>query len=300
MDKTVVIMAAGMGTRYGGLKQLDQIGPAGETIIDYSVYDALRAGFTKVVFIIRKDIEAPFKEQIGSKFAHKVDVRYVFQELSDIPAGFTPPEERTKPWGTGHAMLTAAPVVSEPFIVINADDFYGADAFKKAADYLDGVRPGELKAALVGFLLKNTLSDHGSVARGVCSANGDGLLDDVEEILGIHRNEEGILVADNREGLKDDDIVSMNMWAFSPAIFDHTLAYFKRFLTEKREDPKAEFYIPLVVNTLIQEKNLGVKVLETGSEWYGVTYREDKPEVEASVGRYVEEGLYPSDLWGAK
>lgn len=300
MDKSVVIMAAGMGSRYGGLKQLDQIGPSGETIIEYSVYDAIRAGFNKVVFIIRKDIEEPFKAQIGSKFVEDVQVEYVFQELEDIPEGFSVPTERAKPWGTGHAMLTALPVVSEPFIVINADDFYGADAFLKAADYLDQVKPGELGAALIGFFLKNTLSDHGTVSRGICTASAEGTLIDVVETHGIHKNSDGIVLADDREGLSKDDVVSMNMWAFSPSIFDWTLKYFKRFLTEKGTELKSEFYIPLIVNTLIQEEALGVQVLETASEWFGVTYQEDKPEVVTQVATYVEKGLYPTNLWGGK
>jgi hypothetical protein len=300
MDKTMVVMAAGMGSRYGGLKQLDQIGPSGETIIDYSVYDALRAGFNKVVFVIRRDIEEAFKEQVGSRFADKVEVRYVYQALEDLPEGFSVPEGRTKPWGTGHAMLTAAAETAEPFIILNADDFYGADAFRTAAAFLDTVKPGELKAALVGFLLKNTLSENGSVARGICGADGNGMLTDVEEILGIQRDRGGKLIADNRDNLREDDLVSMNMWAFSPAVFDYTLTYFERFLTERARDPKAEFYIPTAVNILIKEESAGVKVLETSSEWFGVTYREDKPAVAASIAAYVEKGLYPSDLWGRR
>ena len=298
MDKTLIILAAGMGTRYGGLKQLDRVGPSGESIIDYSVYDALRAGFNKAVIVIRKDIEEPFKRQIGEKFADRMQVDYVFQNLTDIPQGFTLPAERTKPWGTGHAMLTAGPAVSEPFIIINADDFYGFTAFAKAAEYLNGLNPKELKAALVGFRLKNTLSPHGSVARGVCRVNQGGTLEHVEEVLGIRRDKTGKLISHNRRGLRDNDLVSMNMWAFTPAVFDYTLTYFKRFLHEQRDDSKGEFYIPLAVNNLIQEEALGVKALETDSQWYGVTYREDKVEVEAAISRYVCEGLYPDKLWG--
>jgi len=197
-------------------------------------------------------------------------------------------------------MLTAAPVVNEPFIVINADDLYGAEAFKTAADFLDSIRPGELDAALVGFQLKNTLSDHGSVARGICSADKNGVLVDVEEILGIKRNVDGILISDNRKGLRDSDLVSMNMWAFSHEIFGYTQKYFSRFLSNNILNPKVEFYIPIIVNTLIKEENLGVKVLETDSKWYGVTYREDKPEVVANIERLIESEVYPDNLWGNK
>jgi len=300
LKKTLVIMAAGMGTRYGGLKQLDPIGPFGETIIDYSVYDALRAGFSKVVFIIRKDIEKAFKEQIGQKFSDMIAVSYAFQSLSDIPDSFSVPGNRSKPWGTGHALLSAAEVVNDPFIVINADDFYGADAFRKASEYLDSIDPLQMKAALVGFLLKNTLSEHGSVARGICKANDKGSLDDVEEILGIKRNSSGKLISENRENLHDDDIVSMNMWAFSPVIFDFTATVFSNFLEGNIQNPTAEFYIPIIVNSLINDEGLNVTLLETESLWYGVTYREDKPLIVSSIKNLTDKGLYPLSLWEQK
>ncbi len=297
MDKTVVIMAAGMGSRYGGLKQLDQVGPSGETIIDYSVFDAIRAGFSKVVFIIRRDIEEPFKEQIGARYTGRVRVEYVFQELSDIPAGFSVPEGRTKPWGTAHAMLTAASSVREPFIIINADDFYGKDAFARAAEYLDRVDPKQLNAALVGFLLKNTLSDHGTVSRGVCAADENGVLVDVEENHGIERNEDGIMISDTRDSLGEDTIVSMNMWAFTPPVFEYARRSFIRFLKESGTRSDSEIYIPMVVNELIQAESLQVKVLETSAEWFGVTYRDDKPAVVAAIEGLVAEGSYPKALW---
>ncbi|HAK45853.1 MAG TPA: hypothetical protein DCO79_08045 [Spirochaeta sp.] len=298
MNKTLVIMAAGMGSRYGGLKQLDSVGPSNETIIDYSVYDAVRAGFTKAVFVIRKEIAEAFKESVGSKFSERIDVKYVYQELSFIPDGSSLPQNRTKPWGTGHAMLSSASEISEPFLIINADDFYGADAFKKAAKYLDGMNPDITDAALVGFLLKNTLSGHGSVARGICDANDCGILTGVEEILGIKKIESGRITAENREGLRDDDIVSMNMWAFSPRVLDFATSYFREFLAEHGNKLKSEFFIPIIVNRLIREENLSVRLLETTSVWHGVTYREDKPEVEMGIKGYIDDGLYPENLWG--
>ncbi len=297
MDKTVVIMAAGMGSRYGGLKQLDQVGPSGETIIDYSVYDAIQAGFTKIVFIIREDFADVFKQKIGSMFEGRITVEYVYQKLSDIPEGFSVPEERSKPWGTGHAMLTAAPVTSDPFIIINADDFYGRDSFIKTAEYLDKAEAGEMSAALCGFYLKNTLSVNGTVSRGVCSTNENSKLVDVEETHGICRADDGGIISDKMSDLSDNTIVSMNMWAFSPTIFKYAEEYFKRFLKNHGTELKSEFYIPLIVNTLITEESLEVSVLETDSEWHGVTYKEDKPEIVAAIGKMVEAGIYPSSLW---
>lgn len=297
MDKTLIVMAAGMGSRYGGLKQLDVIGPSGETIIDYSVYDAVRAGFTKVVFVLRQDILDEFKQRIASRFESRVAVECVIQDLHDIPEGFTVPEERSKPWGTGHAMLSAADAVAEPYLIINADDFYGADAFAKAAAYLDNSNPEELEAGLVGFRLKNTLSEHGTVARGVCRADDKGILLDVEEILEIRRDEQGFYSSANREGLADEDLVSMNMWLFTPAVMDRARSYFIEFLKEKGNEMKSEFYIPLIVNTMIEREKTPVRLLETDSRWFGVTYKEDKPAVQAAVGELIGQGQYPSSLW---
>jgi len=297
MEKTAVIMAAGMGTRYGGLKQLDQVGPSGETIIDYSVYDAIRAGFTRIVFIIRKDFEDIFKERIGLKFEGLINTDYVFQRLEYIPQGFSIPEGREKPWGTGHAMLTAASATGAPFIIINADDFYGSDAFKKAADFLDTINGGETAAALTGFYLKNTLSSNGTVSRGICAEDGMNVLTDVQEVHGIHRDSDGKYSSDSRLDLGPDTVVSMNMWAFSPDVFNYALDYFKRFLIESGGELKSEFYIPLIVNTLIKEEGLKVRVLNTDSEWYGVTYKEDKEEIVKAIAGYVDSGLYPEKLW---
>lgn len=297
MKKTLVIMAAGMGSRYGGLKQLDVIGPSGETILDYSVYDALKAGFSKVVFILRKEIEQEFRDKVVSRFAHKVDVRCVLQSLDDLPEGFSVPEGRTKPWGTGQAMLCAKDVVDEPFLIINADDFYGADAFQQASAYLDSMNPGELAAGLVGFYLKNTLSENGSVARGICQADGQGILVDVEEVLEIQQNKDGTISSKNRKGLSPEDLVSMNMWAFSPEVFAYTQERFHHFLKESGKEEKSEFFIPLVVNAMIHEKGTSVKVLETTSRWFGVTYKEDKPAVMASLRELIDKNIYPESLW---
>ena len=297
MEKTVVIMAAGMGTRYGGLKQLDQVGPSGESIIDYSVFDAVRAGFSRIVFIIREEFADLFKNKISLKFKNRVQIEYVYQNLNDIPEEFTVPEGRMKPWGTGHAMLAAASVTAGPFIIINADDFYGGDAFLKTSEYLDTVKHGELKAALCGFHLKNTLSDNGSVSRGICKANSDSELVDIEEVHGIKRGQNFALVSDTRTDLTDDTIVSMNMWAFSDEIFRYADEYFRRFLRIHGNEIKAEYYIPLIVNTLIEEEFLRVKVLKTDSEWYGITYKEDKPVIVEAIASMVETGKYPFRLW---
>ncbi len=290
-------MAAGMGSRYGGLKQLDIIGPSGETIIDYSVYDAIRTGFNKIVFIIRKDIEEEFRSKIGGRFSDKVQVEYALQELDNLPAGFSAPPERQKPWGTGHAMLCAAPFVNENFLIINADDFYGRDAFSRAADYLDSINEGRMEAGLVGFYLKNTLSENGTVARGICESDSSGNLTGVEETLEIHRSEDGEYSCQSGRELKDGDLVSMNMWCFSPAVFNYALNYFTEFLNERAQEEKSEFFIPLVVNTLIEREKTPVRVLDTDSIWFGVTYKEDKEAVSAAVRSMIDRKEYPEDLW---
>ena len=296
MEKTLVVLAAGMGTRYGGLKQLDQVGPSDETIIDYSVYDAIRAGFTKVVFIIRKDIEEAFKTELSSKYSGSIKVEHVFQEISDIPDGFTVPEERKKPWGTGHAMLTAKDAVSGPFLVINADDFYGNDSYRIASEYLESFDNKKIDAALVGFYVQNTLSDYGTVSRGLCKADDHQNLTFVEEIHGIHQKG-GAIESDSEHLLSGMDIVSMNMWLFSNPVFEIAWKYFSRFLNEAISSPKTEFYIPLIVNNLIAEEKIRVKVLETDSDWFGVTYKEDKPTVIAKIAELVQKGVYPEKLW---
>ena len=287
-----------MGTRYGGLKQLEEIGPSGETIIDYSVFDAVEAGFDKIVFIIREDFSELFRKNIGSNFDGRVETVYVNQSLDKLPEGFSVPEGRLKPWGTGHAMLTAADAVNEPFIIINADDFYGRDSFRITSEYLDGIADGSLSAALGGFRLKNTLSPNGTVSRGICRAGGDGRLDDVVEVHGIFLDGDGNYKADGRSDLSADSLVSMNMWAFSPSVFDFADRYFRDFLNAGGKEMKSEFYIPLIVNRMINEENLRVDILDTDSKWYGVTYKEDRKRITGAVGAMTAAGLYPEKLWG--
>lgn len=275
----LLVLAAGMGSRYGGLKQIDAIGPGGETIIDYSVYDAMRAGFDTLVFVIRRDIEAAFREAVGRRFEQRIAVQYVFQELA-------PP--RTKPWGTGHAILMAADAIAAPFGVINADDFYGECSFRLLGDHLRTGDPGQ---ALVGFELRNTLSEFGSVARGVCQVT-DGHLDSVREVVGIERNAVG-----PSHALHGDEIVSMNMWGFHPALFDHLGEQWREFQQACGSDDKAELYIPEVVNTALRRQQVRVKVLPTRSAWFGVTYREDRPHVAAGIRDLIGSGAYPDVLW---
>lgn len=299
---TLLILAAGMGSRYGGLKQLDAMGPSGEVVLDYSVYDAIRAGFGKVVFVIRRDFEEQFRQQIGARFADQITVEYAFQDLTDLPAPFTLPEGRTKPWGTAHAVLAAEAVVNEPFLMINADDFYGRDAFEKIAADLITPREDDGKShySMVGFYLKNTLSDFGSVARGVCTTDSQAKLTSVTEMTKIFRTESG---AENREDaenpitLTGEEIVSMNFFGFTPDIFSHLRTAFIRFLESQGQDMKAECYVPKEVDVLIKQELADVHVLESTGKWFGVTYPEDKGEVVAAIRQLVEAGTYPSNLW---
>jgi dTDP-glucose pyrophosphorylase len=291
MNKTLLILAAGVGSRYGGLKQIDSIGPNGETIIDYSIYDAMRAGFNRLVFVIRRDIEKAFREVIGHRFEKRIAVEYVFQELDSLPGG-NAPAQRKKPWGTGHAILMAADVIREPFGMINADDFYGAQSFQLMSTHL---QPDSPDYAMVGFVLRNTLSEFGSVARGVCQLTGDHL-ESVREIIGI---EKAGLSARYKNGtgefhsLSGDEIVSMNMWGFNPTIFNPLREQFAEFLKVYGTDEKAEFYIPNVVNSLIHGGKNRVKVLPTRSSWLGVTYREDRPLVVNGIRQLISSGGYP-------
>lgn len=282
-DLTLLVLAAGMGSRYGGLKQIDAIGPNGEIIIDYSVNDAIKAGFTKIVFLIRHDIEHDFKSIVGNKFDGKIKVEYAFQELNMLPEGYQVPEGRTKPWGTGHAVLCAAEHINEPFVVINADDFYGKEAFMTIAQYLNSVDKG---MSMVGYRVENTLSDFGGVSRGVCNLDADDCLIDVVETHNIARYNDGVGYPD-ADGkivyLKEDTYVSMNFWGFMPSILDYYKKYFKEFLDEKGNELKSEFYIPTVVNNLIQSGQSACKVLKCDAKWFGVTYKEDKPIVQAAV-----------------
>jgi UTP-glucose-1-phosphate uridylyltransferase len=294
---TLLVMAAGMGSRYGGLKQIDPVGPSGETIIDYSIYDALRAGFGKLVFVIRKDIEQAFKETVGARFEKRVPVEYVFQELDELPAGFTVPEGRTKPWGTTQAVLMAADIVREPFAVINADDFYGAESYRVLAEHL---RSGSADYAMVGFILRNTLSDFGSVARGVCRVDAEGYLATVEELTNIERDGQHASNTDQAgkiTKLTGDEAVSMNYWGFTPQIFPQLREVFHHFLERSGKELKTESYVPSAVNELLASGRARVKVLRSNDPWFGVTYREDRPRVVDSIGRLIAEGRYPAQLW---
>lgn len=299
---TLLVLAAGMGSRYGGLKQLDAVGPQGETIIDYSVYDAARAGFDKIVFVIRRDIERPFRETIGDRYTGRVPVAYAFQELAALPKGYAVPPGREKPWGTGHAILCAAKAIDQPFAVINGDDFYGRHAFETAAEHLARAkdRDGVGDYCMVGYVLRNTLSPHGAVARGICQADSQGALQTVTETLGIEADGAGARAPatdGSSRALTGNEIVSMNLWGFTPSLFDHLEAQFRAFLTEHGGELKSEFYIPSVVNQLIATGAARVQLLTSTARWFGVTYREDKAAVQESLAALVGEGAYPSPLW---
>ncbi len=301
---TILILAAGMGSRYGGLKQMDPMGPSGETVLDYSVFDALRAGFNRVVFVIRRDFEQAFREQIASRFEDRVQVDFAFQDLHDLPEGFRVPEGREKPWGTAHAVRAAREQISGPFAMINADDFYGRDSYAKLASFLRSAPAGGPVAqfAMVGFRLANTLSEHGSVARGVCRQDGSGKLLSVTEMTKIFRTSEG---AENREDeanpvkLSGEDLVSMNMWGFTADLMPLLEEKMTEFLRAHGHELKSESYIPSVVDELVCEGRASVSVLPTASDWFGVTYREDKPRVAKAIGSLIAEGSYPADLWNS-
>lgn len=292
MQPTLLVMAAGMGSRYGGLKQIDAVGPGGETIIDYSIHDALRTGFARLVFVIRHDLEASFREAIGRKFEKRVAVEYVFQELDALPPGFTVPTGRTKPWGTTHAILLAEEAVREPFAAINADDFYGRESFQVMADFL---RACGGDYAMVGYTLRNTLSEHGSVSRGVCECDADGYLRAVTELAKIEKQGRGAQ-AEGRT-LSGDELVSMNFWGFTPALFPQLRERFDEFLRRSGRELKSECYIPTTVNELVASGAARVKVLRTPASWFGVTYKEDKPRIAAGIRRLIARGDYPEKLW---
>ena len=298
MKPTLVLLAAGMGSRYGGLKQLDPMGPNGETLMDYSVFDAVRANFGKVVFIIRKDIEEAFKQQIGSKYEKFVPVEYAFQDLNDLPGGFKAPEGRVKPWGTGHALYAARDVVKGPFVVINADDFYGQDGYQKLADFLSSSKENEF--AMCGFKMKNTASENGSVSRGLCTIDSNGNLSDVVEHTKIF-TENGKYISRFEDGgsveIEADAVVSMNMWGFQDTLFNYLEDLFTEFLKEKGNELKSEFYIPFVVDSLVKAGRCSTKVLVSESAWFGVTYPEDKPKVQESLLKLIGQGAYPEKLF---
>tara|TARA_B100001250_G_scaffold317642_1_gene280089 strand:- start:1273 stop:2130 length:858 start_codon:yes stop_codon:yes gene_type:complete len=285
-------MAAGMGSRYGGLKQLDAIGPSGETIIDYSVYDAIKAGFTKVVFIIRKDFEQEFKLNITNKYEGQIEVEFAFQDLNDLPDGFICPEGRKKPWGTGHAILSARNVINEPFVAINGDDFYGRESFKVVADYY---RKGANSFSMVAFKLDKTLSSFGGVTRGLCTVNHE-KLNTVIETADLEKTDYGVS-SDRDIELDGSEPVSMNVWGFTPILFKYLEEKFVEFLSENGSEMKSEYLIPSVVNELIQSRQETVQVLHSGATWFGVTYKEDKPYVEGEIEKLVSKNQYPGKLF---
>ena len=286
-------MAAGMGSRYGGLKQLDAVGPSDETIIDFSVYDAIRAGYNKVVFIIREDFEKQFKEKISNKYQDKIEVEIVYQDLHDLPNSISCPKDRSKPWGTGQAILAARNVISEPFAAINGDDFYGRESFKIISDHYSSLNSG---FAMAAFQLDKTLSDYGSVSRGICEQNLNQLVT-VVETHEIKKSSAGNIECDRDISLLGNELVSMNMWGFMPSIFDHLEKMFNEFLDENISDLKSEFLIPSVVNDLIEKNIEKVQVLKTKSTWFGVTYIEDKPFVKNQIKELIQTGIYPEKLF---
>jgi UTP-glucose-1-phosphate uridylyltransferase len=301
MKPALLVLAAGMGSRYGGLKQIDPVGENGETIIDFSVFDAIRSGFENIVFVIRKDIENEFREIVGKKYEKKIDISYVFQNLDDIPEKFSVPANRTKPWGTGHAILCANPAIDKPFAVINGDDFYGRDSFNILADYLSKVNSESNEYAMAAYVLKNTLSEHGYVSRGICTLEGQNYLNKIVEYTKISKSGEKIItIKENGESFEfcGNEYVSMNMFGFTPGIFEHLKREFNNFLHNNLNDTKAEFFIPSVVSYLIQTSQAKVKVLRSNSIWLGITYKEDKDFVKSSIKKLIKDRIYPKKLWG--
>ena len=299
MKPTLVILAAGLGSRYGGLKQMDQFGPSGETILEYSIYDAIRAGFGKVVFVIRESMEDDLRNTIIRKIEDQIEVVCAFQKLDDLPEGFTVPENREKPWGTAHAILAARTVVNEPFVVINADDFYGFDSYKVAVGYFASTNPDEDECAMVGFELQNTVTEHGSVSRGICTIDNNSFLIDVVERTKIYKNGSSIFYQEDEQEytLTGNELVSMNFWAFQASAMKKLEDDFIAFLKEKVSVPKSEFYIPWAVNNWISSGQLKTKVLSGKSKWFGVTYQEDGVMVKNSLSQLIEKGNYPTNLW---
>lgn len=295
---TLLVLAAGIGSRYGGLKQMDQVGPSGETIIDYSIYDAVQAGFGKVVFVIRRDIENDFKKIFINKLKDRIEVDYVFQETNMVPKGVSFSSGRNKPWGTGHAVLVAEQKINGPFAVINADDFYGSGSYRIMADFLTS-SSDDAEYSMVGYRLDRTLSDHGYVARGVCEAGHESYLRIVNERTRIEIEQGEIIFTDDGliTRLTGNETVSMNFWGFKKPVFEHLNKYFTQFVIENSDDPKAEFFIPLLITGLIEEDKVKVKILKTDESWFGITYREDKPGVIENIKELVKKGVYPSKLW---
>ncbi|MEH0153145.1 sugar phosphate nucleotidyltransferase [Limibacter armeniacum] len=303
MKATLLILAAGMGSRYGSLKQIDQFGPSGETIIDYSIYDAIEAGFDKLVFVIRKNIEEEFKEVFVDKFQDRIEIDYAFQELDIVPKGINVPKERVKPWGTGHALMVAREKINTPFAVINADDFYGKESFKVMADLLRELDPNSIDTqCMVGFRLGNTLSENGYVSRGICQVHENSMLEAVVEHtkVGYGADKTSIFSTENAPEpiqLASDAVASMNLFGFTPRIFEHVERYFRQFIAERYTELKSEFYLPSIVNNLIEENLSQIKVLDTPEKWFGVTYPEDKKIAQHKLSELVGQGIYPNNLW---
>jgi len=305
MEKpTLLVLAAGMGSRYGGLKQIDPMGPEGETILDYSIWDAVQAGFRKVVFVIREDFKNDFREAVGNRISNYVEVDYAFQRMEDLPGGLGVPLGRKKPWGTAHAVYSAREAVTSPFAVINADDFYGSDAYLQSARFLfpaSEEKRDTSSCCLVAYGLGNTLSDHGGVNRGITSQTRDKKLELVEEVTGITRNEtgeiKGVALDGSERLLGEDTAVSMNFWGFSPLIFDQLQAEFSHFLASCDDLTSAEWHIPTLVDLLLKKGEVSCRVITTGGSWFGVTHREDKPMVMNAIGSLVKQGVYRSPLW---
>lgn len=295
---TLLILAAGIGSRYGGLKQIDPVGPHGEIILDYSVYDAIRAGFGKLVFVIRRELEADIREHIAARYPADIPVEFAYQEIDRLPPPFKVPPERTKPWGTAHAILVAESVIQEPFCVVNADDFYGQTSYQTMADYLGSGQP-DGAYAMVGYVLRNTLSEYGHVARGICRVDANGFLQDVVEHVRIEKDGDAARYQEDDKWLSfsGDEIASLNFWGFDPSLFAHLNERFERFLQARIQEPKAEFFIPTVVDELTHEKKASVKVLPTSESWFGVTYRDDKERVQAGIRDRIAAGIYPENLW---
>lgn len=298
METTLLVLAAGMGSRYGGLKQVDPVGPAGETILDYSVFDAIRAGFGRVVFVIRRDFEEEFREKIGGRFEDQIDVGYVFQQINDLPGGFSVPEGRVKPWGTAHAIWCAREAVDGPFLAINADDFYGRQAIAGMGDVLAKTASDSTEFCMAGYPLDSTLSANGPVSRGVCSVAESSLLTGIREYTQIRRGPDGIFNEPDGKEFSGRENVSLNCWGFSPAVFTGLEDQFVGFLKARRNEEKSEFYIPSAVAALIGSGFATVRVLPVESRWFGVTYREDRPVVVQALAGLAAEGIYPSPLWG--
>lgn len=301
MKPTLFILAAGMGSRYGGLKQLDSLGPGGETIMDYSVYDALRAGFGKIVFVIRHDFEDEFRKKVIARYKDHVDVDVVFQDIDALPDGYRPNPERSKPWGTNHAVLMGKNAIHEPFGVINADDYYGPESFQELADFLRSVEGKNGEYCMIGFRIENTLSENGGVSRGHCEVSAEGYLTAVNECHGIRRDADGKLIQTLADGsvapFPEGANVSMNMWGFTPDYFEYSEKAFIKFLDAHAEELKSEFYIPTVVNDLINTGKCTLAVKQTPSKWFGVTYAADRPATVAQFRKLVDEGVYPTPLF---